>query len=1759
MTRTCDRCRSAIAPLTSVHCCRRESTDTVLGLPQTEVFELFTRHRCKLLRYMEAHPQQRDVALEAVVRTVTCTGPRVLPPREAREALKPRCWGQKRGFRGLGRFVPDTASSSTELVQAGLQNEDNPARDSPRDSARDRAASGANRRPSLASNSTVELEEWLRNATATRSSDVEVNLQLGEFSLRTQALQPLQREVRSLADFAQIFGTSTTEPIQSVQISRTTQRRVLRLVGERVDLFVWGADQRSVPCRGQRAYPSGLHPRERWVQQVIEQTGIKQLNGLTLQLMGPDYADANIAVLGGKRIAMLSSMVGAAGAESPEMKEVVVVRDPPVVHVYDVIECGRRFFRSISFSSDVTYCMHTLSPRVPELRPGGKVCRVMGSAARTISPAESIVITRHLTQALGKQTLIPPRLLHGLLPTVLLETYDIWQNQDDSLSGYMKREALPGEEVSSGDSARTELRVRLHRGETKGDLFETNAVVHRIPLRDSDEYSVDLLDGTGGNGGESSSNGASGQDASKPVVTLLNLLLAPAGSALRRLARLLLRLEDLSHILVWSLSELSKANDDCTIDLIELPRLHLTFRAKVEAGSVRLYCEQHEGFFITNGRSDDVMRLLEGVPNSLLLEHQDGGLSVLVSAASLPKRVAAVDGETAESSGPDRLQPFPSELDLSCGDTRWLANLGAERHYLYPVHVSRAFLFCPSLAASLYMLLLRLLARQYEAVVAMAGQCVTNTEPTAEERQICMLLAQANNDRHPNAHACRLHIFLCALHTPLEALLREVWDLPRELIAYVKKAWHVGVSCRLEVVHELLLLQYVAPGDGAAASGASGSFQVPESARELLSCRRLLLESARSLDLSRIDLTQSTGGHFSVRMPCPPPVSGSQFDTVQDRSCVEVGIIGQLLSKLSTLKYSKPENTLVGLPAVQALDRWLTYGMDLHGGRAEKGFLFLYELMRGDVVLKLHANDSGHALGCMLIRMLPPADTQSKSFLMSILRVMMHNPHLARHLPRFEDDRKVKFSLMFGGQEVLTKLLERVTEVIKQHEAEGNLKWPPHSFSIFESDATLRLPHEAAAYLQHGGRAVTRLPPQMRCWLTLRGGIPSTKRAIRPSSFASEGEVAAFGRMPLQVNDLPGKVVTRTRTERGLQLLSPRLPFDLSKHPCLKSSLANEMLSRLHQDMQFFSERENSGKLPQLLGLCDGELGRAIGSPDGAAAVLRKVRALSEQLSTLQRADVAKLANLCADAVASANSLMIQQGAEPSSSEWELVGPQAHPTDEGPVPPAESEKRGAFTLARFCGMEARLRFEDLVRMLLSSDAAADMALLNPYASAGQIERALEVTSLALFTSNRIGQAQRCLVEAANLALLVQQIGSTNRRVSMSMEDMERAALSKANVLARNLTAKRHYTVSSAGGASEFDPRLLVFEFTHDLLLRDAQVELLNRFLDAQRRGNSLCHQLIMGQGKTTVIAPLLSIMLADGEQLVISVVPPHLLQSARAVMREKLAGAMQRPVYGMHFDRYTPVATSLLETLRHATNVRGVLLTEPSSMKSVMLKFVEGLVELTGEVGTTTTPQQQPDIVRRLQRLLGLRPRGVKPVRGARRQELRDGSATLSSVLGVFRKSVVLLDEVGALPISPRFQRDNPTICHACQSHFWPPIFVARRPTTCSHATYRRHRSSLIASDPRWTFCCIRSSQSSIGHRGSACQSILRLCAGNCPFIFSTALFTRHHACALPHGTRARRRRICCSSSRRSCRMDSSGARCRRYRTRCCSNVHSMT
>ena len=54
---------------------------------------------------------------------------------------------------------------------------------------------------------------------------------------------------------------------------------------------------------------------------------------------------------------------------------------------------------------------------------------------------------------------------------------------------------------------------------------------------------------------------------------------------------------------------------------------------------------------------------------------------------------------------------------------------------------------------------------------------------------------------------------------------------------------------------------------------------------------------------------------------------------------------------------------------------------------------------------------------------------------------------------------------------------------------------------------------------------------------------------------------------------------------------------------------------------------------------------------------------------------------------------------------------------------------------------------------------------------------------------------------------------------------------------------------------EYDPRFLVFEFTWNLLLRKGQLDMVKEFKQTVDAGGSVCRQLIMGSGKTTVRGP----------------------------------------------------------------------------------------------------------------------------------------------------------------------------------------------------------------------------------------------------------------------------------------------------------------
>ena len=155
-----------------------------------------------------------------------------------------------------------------------------------------------------------------------------------------------------------------------------------------------------------------------------------------------------------------------------------------------------------------------------------------------------------------------------------------------------------------------------------------------------------------------------------------------------------------------------------------------------------LYSQDHASLYVSNKRSALTTKLIAGAPHSLLLQDANGELHVLVPSLE-PTR--------------PRLGAFSTALVLRRDNAAWSRALDTH-YYLYPAHISLSFLVCPTLASSLYLLLLHFLHRDYAKAFALATSVGVDYAFSAEEANVFRALARAGDDAHPDAHALRLKI-----------------------------------------------------------------------------------------------------------------------------------------------------------------------------------------------------------------------------------------------------------------------------------------------------------------------------------------------------------------------------------------------------------------------------------------------------------------------------------------------------------------------------------------------------------------------------------------------------------------------------------------------------------------------------------------------------------------------------------------------------------------------------------------------------------------------------------------------------------------------------------------------------------------------------------------------------------------------------------------------------------------------------------------
>ncbi len=395
---------------------RRKSTDTAestsgLFISATDVFDLVAKHRNKLMDWLcsPSNVLYRNIIMEGVVRVHTFTGDRT---RAAGldTAFMDRHWQTISRKDCRGRFVPDT-----DIVQVQL----------------------AEQEQGMGRYADMSFLDWMRMTT--QAVDLEVNAQLGEFTLKKHSMKMLPMEIEAMTDFKYVFGRSQSSrsTIGCAEVCHRTHRTWYRLVGYRHDVQLWDEDPRMcAPLTNfTRPYHSALTGGQQWIAEILEPVRCKYLNSIELFLPSTGFDDPSntYAVLAGYHVqqtidvgiqdsnshAAASSVNGGGSSVQTtaaptvvlkQLKEVVVLRNPGVVYVYDVVEHGRRYYRSLVFTSNVDMCIADIPPCGVMDEKDWRAQLVGGDALASISPSQpSLVITRNLYQHVGPQMFIPMR------------------------------------------------------------------------------------------------------------------------------------------------------------------------------------------------------------------------------------------------------------------------------------------------------------------------------------------------------------------------------------------------------------------------------------------------------------------------------------------------------------------------------------------------------------------------------------------------------------------------------------------------------------------------------------------------------------------------------------------------------------------------------------------------------------------------------------------------------------------------------------------------------------------------------------------------------------------------------------------------------------------------------------------------------------------------------------------------------------------------------------------------------------------------------------------------------------------------------------------------------------------------------------------------------------------------------------------------------------------------------------------------------
>lgn len=1040
-----------------------------------------------------------------------------------------------------------------------------------------------------------------------------------------------------------------------------------------------------------------------------------------------------------------------------------------------------------------------------------------------------------------------------------------------------------------------------------------------------------------------------GEAESEETWQLLNLLDAASdeSSDMEILCQLLGRVEDLSHVLVWCESNEGDKPNSARVTLIELPRLKLRFELKnTSGGRLRLDVMDQNGWFvsdltlsITDSASKYLRDLLKISPDCLIFESDTTDLKMVSPNHDVYR--PRVRGE-----------PFSILQVTDRGSVGWQQAIET-RFYTYPIHSSATFLLPPSLSSTFYLILSSMLAREYSRAMEFILGCNVDVKFTDEEKWIFDQLAKTLDDRHPDACACRIRLSLAISYSDNKA----PWKLEGELHDYFGTKGHVDATCKLTLEEEKEAL------DNA------------HQRSPLLALQHEYFDHAygeEQVVFPYVIKRSRVGGQPWMKMR----LFTKEYMVAHGK-------------KLSTVRYNRPKHTS-GVNNVFLIDEeeagklvWncAVVGDEVSGTNRGLGFLFLYECLNKQVVIRLGGDDCTHSFGDLNARFLhlklsrwgretvdDGEEEYSPSYALAQLAMIVGHPHVM--LPSSPCDPES------------TQMLSRGANLYSKFTYGSILK---HFFDFAEMEFQNKLQSEDHRHLviEPIKDQFNKIRQSSEKTVELRAASPlSTSDAIAPFSASdTQCDSRTFSASNDTIN--PEFPLEAVDVKEFITFCDPEfkvdasLPFDLTNHPAAQTVAAKDLLKRLGKDIEINANSVNKSKDAFIAGASPLELSATV-SP----SVLDRLQKLVQLCDELRKKDRELVEKSIARIEAAMNEV------------------------RSPSSPAEKTEMDQFVMKRRIGLYPRVSFDFLTSLLSSSNFESDLKKRNPFAgvvSGSTIEAILVV----LFLCSRIVHINRTI--QATRALMVHLEGLEREQTNGSSVDIStrvKQTRQASKDLADMLLSKRHYLRQKSDDRWEFDPRFVVFEYVFDLLLRNRQVQMIESFLTSLGGGVSRVQQMIMGAGKTTVVGPLLTYILADKQQLVTHVMPTALLEQSRQVLRSRFSNlVLRKRIFTFEFDRSVnddpAVAIQLFEKLNRARIHGDVVCASPESIKSMMLKLVELLHSLEESSDVIQLPlSSSSQNVRRLRRIL------------EDRSEMAD---ELYCIIRLWQKGVLIMDEVDVL------------------------------------------------------------------------------------------------------------------------------------------------